>query len=173
MNDTGDSDDSQKNLDSSDSSAHSDNAEPASSSSESKSGLEKAIRMFERVEKITVSEDVQSSETADDKPASFASMLRQSKFIAVGKPAGRVVVGTIFETLNDDLYIDFGGKFHCVCKAPRTNTDKYVRGAKVKIRLHDLEMSSHFLGAERNITLLEADATLIGLYKPSRQLDSH
>jgi len=45
---------------------------------------------------------------------------------------------------------------------------KYVRGAKVKIRLHDLEMSSHFLGAERDITLLEADATLIGLYRSSR-----
>ena len=127
MNETGDSDDSQYNLNSSDSSGQSDNGEPSEptsfaspSSSHSKSGIEKAIRMFERVEKATVSEDVQSS---DDKRESFASMLRRSQFIAIGKPAGRVVVGTIFETLNDDLYIDFGGKFHCVCKAPRTNTE--------------------------------------------------
>lgn len=171
MKETGDNVDSQSNLGPSDNAVQSDSGEPASSpspSSQGTSGLEKAIQMFERVEKTTVSENIQSSKTADDKPVSFASMLRRSKFTAIGKPVGRVVVGTVFETLNDDLYIDFGGKFHCVCKAPRTNTEKYVRGAKVKIRLHDLEMSSHFLGAERNITLLEADATLIGLYKPSR-----
>jgi len=124
---TGDSVDSQSNLGSGDDSVPSDSVEHASSTSPSstqdKTGLEKAMEMFDRVEKMTTSEHVQPSKTADDKPVSFASMLRRSKLITIGKPAGRVVVGTIFETLNDDLYIDFGGKFHCVCKAPRTNTE--------------------------------------------------
>jgi len=127
MNKTGDSVDSQSNSGSSDNSVQSDSGEPVSSpspsSSQGRSGLEKAIQMFERLEKTTASESIQSSDTADVKPVSFATMLRRSKFIGIGKPAGRVVVGTVFETLNDDLYIDFGGKFHCVCKAPRTNTE--------------------------------------------------
>lgn len=91
-------------------------------SSQAKSGLEKAIQMFERVD-MSMKENVQSSKTDDDKPVSFATMLRRSKLIGIGKPEGRVVVGTIIETMNDDLYIDFGGKFHCVCKAPRTNAE--------------------------------------------------
>jgi len=119
-NESGDSVDLQSNLGLSDNSVPSDSNEHVSATFTS-SGLEKAIRMFDRVEKISSSENM--SKTHDEMPVSFASMLRRSKFIAVGKPAGRVVVGTIFETLNDDLYIDFGGKFHCVCKAPRSNTE--------------------------------------------------
>jgi len=93
--------------------------------SATKSGLEKAIEMFERVEDMSVSdsESFESNKTGDEKPVSFATMLRQSKLIAVGKPKGRIVIGTIIEALNDDLYIDFGGKFHCVCKKPRTSAE--------------------------------------------------
>jgi len=130
VKENGGSEDSQSNLCSSDSTDISDSAEAIAStspvqpsSSASKSGLEKALRMFERVEEKSESENVQSSMTVDDKPVSFASMLRRSKLIGIGKPQGRVVVGTVFEKMNDDLYIDFGGKFHCVCKAPRSNTE--------------------------------------------------
>lgn len=43
------------------------------------------------------------------------------------------------------------------------NCSDYVRGAKVKLRLHDWEISSRFLGSTTDMTLKEADATLMGL----------
>ena len=38
----------------------------------------------------------------------------------------------------------------------------YVRGAKVKLRLNTLELSTKFLGATSEITLREAECSLVG-----------
>ncbi|ESO10657.1 hypothetical protein HELRODRAFT_126342, partial [Helobdella robusta] len=94
---------------------------------------------------------------------SFARLLKNSPFIQIGDPNGAVVRGTIIETLDDNLYIDFGGKFHCVCKKPRYKTDMYTRGTKVRLRLIDLELASKFMGSDKGISLLEADAVLLGI----------
>ena len=51
-------------------------------------------------------------------PKSFATMFRQSKFVQLGDLRDKVVMGRIVEIVQNDLYIDFGGKFLCCCPNP-------------------------------------------------------
>lgn len=96
----------------------------------------------------------------------FYTLLRNSLFIDLGDPAGKVIIGTIFHVVNDDLYIDYGGKFHAVCRRPATNQQLYFKGARVRLRLLSHELSHRFLGSKVDLTLLEADAILLGLESP-------
>lgn len=67
------------------------------------------------------SEDLSGSKPQEDENT-FENLLRNSPFMSLGDFEGRILVGTIYNVFEDDLYIDFGGKFHCVCRKPRDGT---------------------------------------------------
>jgi len=115
---------------------------------------------------ITQKQSSSSSSNNPREPMTFAKMFRQSKFVQLGGLKGRLLSGRIFDVVDDDLYVDFGGKFHAVVQRPQTKQrDQYAIGAVVSIRLQSWEMAARFLGASRHISLLEADAQLVGLLR--------
>lgn len=131
---------------------------------------DKVVQSSNESDKVEVTSFAKSFEKfarclESEKPLPFTSLLRQSEFVNLGDPVDKVVIGKIFKVVKDDLYIDFGWKFYCVCPKPLKNEHLYVKNATVLLKIKDLELSTRFIGATVDTTILEADCILLGLVK--------
>ena len=69
---------------------------------------------------------------------SFAALLRNSTFVQMGDPVGKVVKGEVFRVVGSDLYIDFGHKFHSVCPMPFWYRKPVYPGDEVTIKINGI-----------------------------------
>ena len=63
----------------------------------------------------------QMMETEPKEAITFARMFRHSKFVSLGDLQNKYLIGRVVDVVGDDIYIDYGGKFNCVCKRPEKN----------------------------------------------------
>ncbi len=102
--------------------------------------------------------------------STFDALLQSSRFLAhCGEtPVGQKVVANIIAERDNDIYVDFGGKFHAVVKRPKRNGHLYTTGKWVDVILEEIEVTEHFLGDSKDTSLLEGKVKLIGLsnFKP-------
>lgn len=97
------------------------------------------------------------------KNETFPEIFKRSKFVSILDPVNQEVEGVVLAVVGKNLYVDFGCKFHAVVPVPNVNAASYRKGAKVVVRVLDLEMTNHFIGDGKDLSLLEAEAELVGL----------
>ena len=66
---------------------------------------------------------VQKADCNSLEEKSFEELLEGSQLMKIRRPGGRTVIGKITNICNDDLYVDFGGKFYTVVKKPAINPE--------------------------------------------------
>ncbi|CAI2726674.1 unnamed protein product [Schistosoma spindalis] len=114
------------------------------------------------LKEMNISKLLSERSKRSEKP--FSTLLRYSPFIQLGDFRSRELIGVVIDNVDDtDLYIDFGGKFHCVCHQPANQF--YPRGSLVRIRLKNPELTDKFMVNTKGVSIFEADAVLLGPYK--------
>uniref|UniRef100_A0AAV2M2F8 S1 motif domain-containing protein n=1 Tax=Knipowitschia caucasica TaxID=637954 RepID=A0AAV2M2F8_KNICA len=88
----------------------------------------------------------------------FASLLRSSALVQMGPAKDKVLLARVLKVSGQELFVDFGGKFSAVVRSQ----DVVPPGARVRVRVQDLELTARFVGHNTDTTLLEAEATLLG-----------
>lgn len=120
--------------------------------------------------RLSTNSEAKATETTAVGEETFKKLLSSSQFVRSINPVGQVTEGEIVAVSGGNIYVDFGGKFHGVIPLPEENSDRYVEGTKVTVIVKDLEMTDHFLGAKKHISLLEAEIELVGLANSSRDM---
>lgn len=123
-----------------------------------RSGFAAALELQEELREAVGTEAGQQR-SRDGHSDSFASLLRRSPLMQMGPAKNKVVQGTVIHVVNQDLYVDFGGKFHAVVQT--RDGSVLPKGTQVRIKIEDLELTSRFLGHSTDTTLLEAQAVLL------------
>jgi small subunit ribosomal protein S28 len=93
----------------------------------------------------------------------FRDLFQRSKYASILDPVNQNVEGEVLAVVGGNMYVDFGCKFHAVVPVPTSPGDgtRYEEGSKVVVRVLDLEMTDHFVGDNRDTSLLEAEAELV------------
>ena len=65
-----------------------------------------------------------STEAHDSVQENFEEMFKETQFAKLGRPNGKIVEGKITHIINEDMYIDFGWKFHAVVKIPPSKVNR-------------------------------------------------
>ena len=116
-----------------------------------------------REEQTVTVDDRSVNGVATSKEVTFEQLFKASKFVDMLDPVGKIVDGKIIAVDGPNLYVDFGGKFHGVAIKPYKFSERYSKGARVKVLINDLEVGMHFLGSNTDTSLLEASIEIVGL----------
>lgn len=88
----------------------------------------------------------------------FLEVLRESNWMKMGDPRKKTFRGIVINRIGNQVYVDYGYKFHGVFKVPETmEPEQFGTGTKLLVLVKELELTQHFLGEDSLFSLLESE----------------